>query len=349
MRKINWIVFGSFSQGSALHPFRGIFEKRPLKKTLKTFCVLVLMISCMMIFLAGCSEGAREEVYINPLPESAASDKVLTRLYFGYRDEHLLSGEGREITVPMNGRIETAVLAALIEGPKTAQELTPLIAHDTKVVNVSVSGEFVFLTLSKEFLTYPDIAGLSEGTKEYESAMAQRRLAVYSIVNTITELGQYSRVQILVDYDATGRGQRISRAEMGFSNESDTTLEPLMRDSDLILNPKNAAEKALNAYSKKDWEQLFNMIALKDSMGDKPEKEEFMRNTVSFDAGLLSFSVLEVSVSPGGKEATVMVSYTYRPRQGDTFNKINVPLRLVEENSVWKLSYYSLNKLTDIT
>lgn len=312
----------------------------------------IAVILIVILLFCSCNSNRTPEniIQINPLVESSGNEDVQARLYFGYKNDQFLSGESKKITVPTNGRIETSVINGLIEGPLAISgELTPLISKDTRVINVSSRGENIFITLSKEFLSYPDVSRLEEKPAEYQNAMNLRKLAVYSIVNSIIELGQYSQVQILIDYDETGRGQPVYKHEVGMSDDKNTILGPLSYNSEIVLNPGNTVYRVLNAYSKKDFEQLYDFIARVDSMGNRPDKDEFLLQMTSFDVGIETFEISEVIVSPNGLSAIVMVTYKYRSKDTDPFTKSNVPIKLNQENNVWKVTFYSISKLSDLT
>ena len=58
------------------------------------------------------------------------------------------------------------------------------------------------------------------------------------------------------------------------------------------------------------------------------------------DNKLVSFSVNGCSVSYDGQTAVVMLDYTIKTREGQTIEDTNVPVMLVREKDIWKLSYH---------
>jgi len=165
------------------------------------------------------------------------------------------------------------------------------------------------------------------------------------VVNTIVEMGTYSRVQIYIDRQDAGAAQRITRREAGWEDNSDDRLDPLGRMSELILTPQNTLIEALGSFEKKNWGRLYNFIAYTNPDGTlKPDTETFAE---VLDKGnvLESFSVTDSSVSSDGQEATVMLNYSIKTREGETLSRPNIPVKLVREEDIWKLTYTSLVKV----
>ena len=194
-------------------------------------------------------------IQINPLPEAVSKDKETARLYFGYMQEALLIGEVRVFSVPINENSEASIIAELIKGPSTARtDLTQLINPNTKVVNVTQDGTFLSVTLSQDFLTPPEDTS-ADGTENEAYEKTRKMLAAYSIVNTIVEQGNFSRVQIYIDDDGTGTGRPLTLEEAGLDGEG--TTEALERKGDLDLNGRNTLREIMSCIENKDWNMLY--------------------------------------------------------------------------------------------
>ncbi|MGI6169549.1 MAG: GerMN domain-containing protein, partial [Christensenellales bacterium] len=188
---------------------------------------IALLLVAAMLLLAGCSIFISEEdkgnIEIVPQIADVKSDEVTATLYFPYDDPSgmlfLLSGDTRKISIAPNERLEAAVLREMISGPSDGKSgLKTVLNPDISVTSVQVNGEYLFLTLSKEFLQ-PN--GIADGWEQDEEIAKQRndlqKLVTYSVVNTLLLLGQdYSRVQIMVDKTGDGSGERLTYAELGF-------------------------------------------------------------------------------------------------------------------------------------
>lgn len=301
------------------------------------------LLAAAMLIMAGCTgAGMRNEDKnlpdINPNAESANKDSADVMLYFSYRGEKLLAGETVTINVPVNESLEYAVVRALITSPTVNRaELSGLFWEGVKLVRVDSSADILFVTLSEEFVsTEPEKVVLEEGT-----VADQKKLAICSVVNTLIEMGNYSRVQIYVDKQA-GVGQRITRQEAGWE-DSTAHLDPLGRMSELILTPQNTLMQALDSFMKKDWTRLYNFTAYNNPDGSmKPDIETYAEALAVKGNVLESFSVTDSNVSGNGQKAVVILDYTMKTREGDSIGRTNIPVVLVREEGIWKFAYTSL-------
>lgn len=299
----------------------------------------------VIMMLSGCASVGNDVTGknipdINPRAESANKDTSNVRLYYSYKGEQLLAGETRSIDVPVSQKREQAVVEALIAGPSADRsELTGLFWDGVTLVSVENNADNLFVTLSEEFITTdPPTSALEEYT-----ALNRKMLAIYSIVDTITEMGTYSRVQINVQ--RKDGSQRIMRSEAGFKGE-DKALDPLYWDGDLILTPEKTLAKALDLYSKKNWTELYNYTAYTDVDGTvKPDSEDFSAALGETGSnGLDSFEPKGVNVSNDGQTAVVLLNYTIKTRNGDV-ERTMVPVIMVNEGELWKVSYSSINNV----
>ena len=119
--------------------------------------------------------------------------EILT-LYFMSADGTRLDYEIREVEVNPNQPIERFIIEQLIKGPENG-ELKRVIPTDTKIRDISAADGVCYVDLSSDFVT--------KQTGSYDDAIA----AVYSIVDSLCELEQVSRVQFLIEgerYDKYG-------------------------------------------------------------------------------------------------------------------------------------------------
>ncbi len=303
---------------------------------------IIAALMAFILVLSGCAaagQGAADKNTpdINPKAEAANKDTSKVRLYYSYKGEMLLAGETRSIDVPVSQKREEAVIRALIAGPSADRsELAGLFWEGVTLVGVENNADVLFVTLSEEFVTTdPPMTALDES-----SAKDRKMVAIYSIVNTITEMGTYSGVQINVQ--RKNGSQRIMRSEAGFGGE-DKALDSQYWNGDLILTPEKTLIQALDAYSKKNWAELYNYTAYTNIDGTvKPDSEDFsaaLAETGSND--LDSFEPKGVNVMSDGQSAVVLLNYTIKTRNGD-IERPMVPVILVLENELWKVSYSSI-------
>ncbi|MGI5848528.1 MAG: GerMN domain-containing protein [Christensenellales bacterium] len=310
---------------------------------MRQIIILIIVICVLLITAAGCSGPARVEPVntpdINPKAEAANKDTSAVTLYFSYRGENFLAGETRTIDIPVSDNMEAAVVRALIEGPSADKdELVGLFWDGIKLVGVDSNEDYLFVTLSEAFVsTDPGVIALED-----RDVHEQKKLAIYSIVNTLIEMGKYSRVQIYVDREG-GVRQRITLSEAGWTLDSGTWLEPLPRDSSLILTPENTLKESLKSFGKKDWVRLYNFIAYTSPDGTiKPDIDAFSESLAQKGNVLEDFSVIDSNVSFNGQSAVVMLNYSVKTREGDTIERTNIPVEIIREDDIWKLLYTSL-------
>ena len=131
------------------------------------------------------SENLTADQFIyNSGSEMINFERAEIRLYFASEDGKKLVETFR--TVVFNGNIpmERLVVEQVIEGPNSGFS-HPTVNADTKVVNVVTRDNICTVTLDKTFLTNQN--------------PVDPEVAVYSIVNSLTELPSISQVQILID------------------------------------------------------------------------------------------------------------------------------------------------------
>lgn len=128
----------------------------------------------------------RSNVRINPLLIPHRDEYVW--LYFRRSDGRGLGRERRLVQVIPDQDIEHTVLEQLIIGPGPHMTyLTPSIAPDTIIRSVTIEEGICYVNLSSEFLN---------PLAESEELML---LAVFSVVNSLTDLSNVTYVQFLID------------------------------------------------------------------------------------------------------------------------------------------------------
>ncbi|MGI5878733.1 MAG: GerMN domain-containing protein [Christensenellales bacterium] len=294
------------------------------------------------------------ELPLTPVQSEKAQRQSYT-LYFRYEDENYLAGEQRMLSASEDKRIEKVLLQDMIQnGPSAGSvKLKPVINPKTSVLSVSENREYLYITLSREFLEpiSDEIPANWAGDEKWrEQVYAERRLAVMAIVNTLTELGQYSRIQILVDTDNTGQGTRPTWEMLGFVRgdpEQDAQLaEPLSRDQSMVLTPRNTLNLLLKRFGEKNWKAVDAFIAQNDPRGyTKPPTEEMIAMLGMLDISLVSYEIHDEMVSNDGQSAVITVSYVFQLKDGNSFSIDRASMRMIRENSIWKMVYSSINQL----
>ena len=320
---------------------------------MRTTKVLLVILALGLItnacnIIPSISTADEETTDINPLPEAANTVGKEVTLYFKYAEENMLAGETRIIDVPVNERTEMAVLEEVFKGPSQDNpELNSVIPENATIIDLTESGEYLFVTLSKEFITESDLAMVDKAdAAAYEAAKQDMNLAIYSIVDTLIELGGFSRVQILVDTNDSGRGERISMADIGEDSTETGTLEPLGWNGTLVMTPENTVLLLMDALAKRDYTTLYALIAYSDTDGtSKPSREDFISNLSTQSSTMEEYRVLDDVVSSDANSVIVAVSFSMQSQDGDVTVKDNIILQLVRERDLWKVEYTSFEEV----
>lgn len=311
-------------------------------KILITGAVLVLTL------LSGCSplindDNTEADIPLFPGDTSEVQAKEYM-LYFQLDGEEYLAPEIRTLTIPESKSIEETLIRELISGPEgNSGKIVANINENTRLISVKGNEDILFVSLSEHFLTPP--AGLGKDIEdpfEYETLVSTtRRLALYSIANTITELGRYSFVQFYIDYDNNGTAIRPTLQEMGLSGEG--LIEPLFRNTDVIFSPASSVDTLMTAISDKNWTKVMEYTSLAESPDETID--EIIRHLELNDLSLNTYSILNNTVSLNGMSAVVLLSYTFAADDGTPNLKENVSVKMVLEDGIWKCSIVSINQI----
>lgn len=114
---------------------------------------------------------------------------VKVKLYFANADGDKLIAAYREKHYSTNTPLERFVVEELIAGPSGQIEgLYPVINPETKIINILTKDGICYVNLDSSFLTVVN--------------NVSTEVAVYSIVNSLVELDNINKVQILVNGEA---------------------------------------------------------------------------------------------------------------------------------------------------
>lgn len=310
--------------------------------------LMLLLCGCNSAFFGGVSERtppgseAQTPPPVPPSGDVVPGGQVRATMYYRYKSEPYMAAMVADLLPTANKGVEQMIVERLIAGPGAEyQDLAQTIHRDTKVLSVSEHHGFLSITLSAEFLLSPD--GSSEMGQEY---LLQRRMAAYSIVNSITELGLHSRILLLVDTMGTGEGERISRIQAGLETQEEQPIEPLLRDTQLIFTAEKTLELSLAAYRQKDWETLNSLIAVRDVDGTESPGRENLPERLANRMTLLEYTVQGgITVLPDGSQATMNVDCTFADAQGQPQIYKSLPVRLVRDSEIWHVAYPSLDAM----
>ena len=119
--------------------------------------------------------------FIDSISDVNAYDRAELTLYFSNETGDKLVAEKRSLMYSINNSLEKVALNELIKGP-VSENLRWTINPYAKIANVITTDGVCYVTFTTDIFA--------------EIAQPQKELMIYSIVNTLTELPNVSRVQI---------------------------------------------------------------------------------------------------------------------------------------------------------
>lgn len=164
-------------------------------KSKKIFMYIGIILALIFVIVLGWLVFKNKSTETNELneiiPEEEISNEQLRQtiitLYFMDKETADLAPEARQIDAKMLLENPYQVLInLLIEGPKNDQ-LLKLIPENTKLNNVEIKDEIVYIDFSEDFV------------KEQKLGKEQESLIINSILKTLVELSEVNGIKILID------------------------------------------------------------------------------------------------------------------------------------------------------
>jgi spore germination protein GerM len=165
----------------------------------------------LALLAAGCgvNDDAKKPADTDKPPGVAAAKPVKVTLYFADSQAEKLMPEEREV-VQNGATLEEAVVNELIKGP-LKEGLTKTIPESTKLLSLNVVDGVANVDFSREIQT------------KHWGGSAGETMTVYSVTNSLAELGGIDKVQLLVE------GEKVESL-LGHLD----TSQPLEQRDDLI-------------------------------------------------------------------------------------------------------------------
>ena len=137
----------------------------------------------------------RNNTILNPFisPHRIKQEKIT--LYFANNKNKLVK-ETIKTDFKQNKSMEIQIVEELINGSKSKKNVK-VIPSETKIRNIKTEDGICYIDLNSEFINK------MQGSEE------QQKLAIYSIVNSLTELSHISKVQFLIDGEKVGKIKNI--------------------------------------------------------------------------------------------------------------------------------------------
>lgn len=305
-----------------------------MKKLLSVFLVLIIILAC------GCTSSYMDKTdgdIIPPVQDSTVSTlSVVAPLYFRFYNEPALIRYALNVETTTHEQPEFYALSALLSKPLGERsDITYLFKGKTKLVSVKSDNNYLYVTLSQDF--YEDTKGAND-----EETRLNRKLAIYSIVNTVCEMGNHNYVQIYIAQNGAQLRPDSYTVGLQKSQGDSTPLGPLSRETDLLLTPSNVTKIALDYYSKTQWDKLY--LYLSEGSEKLPVLEEMAQQFNYLDLKMSEITVEDnYTVSDDNKTAYVQISFKIRS-QNTSYEVSNVPLQLNLKGRTWLINYDSLLK-----
>lgn len=180
----------------ALKPEEEILIRAAIVKTLTQAptCSLVAFTvnSEPLLFRDGTLVGSMsaDSFVENPGKQINSSVETTLNLYFSSKDGTKLVKETRTVHYSTNISMEKLIMEQLIEGPKKSESQATLPAS-TRLISVSVVDGVCYLNLGDSF--------------KNQNAEVTEEIVLYSIVNSLTELQNVSKIQISINGSTDGK------------------------------------------------------------------------------------------------------------------------------------------------
>ncbi|HWQ57903.1 MAG TPA: GerMN domain-containing protein [Clostridia bacterium] len=339
---------------------------------------LLALAALLLLTLSGCallpSVGIGEDSVREDLPaidpEAGVAREIQVKLFYRLADEAYLVGVTSTLTVLSSERPEKAMVRELLSGvPPLANNVSEVIPANTRIVDVSLDGAILYVTLSGDFF---DTAILDDAERENGQSLSAgfiskeeydarveaarkemylcRRLAVCSIVNTITSYDPNVRVHLLFDLDGSGAGARVSREELGFPpNEQANSdlLEPMEYDAEAVLSPLTLAKCALDRMMSGEYEKAYVLFAETESGGmQKPTYANFETEMLSMGR-ITGYTLYSYRIDAAAGVAYVLSDLEITDAAGNARTVANVEVPLRGEGNLYKLGYYAFKAIME--
>jgi hypothetical protein len=291
------------------------------------------------------SDPNQTNIALNVQKAANAGQTQTAVLYYRFNSESVLVPDTHIIEESQGSSFEYDLVNTLIAGPSSDKiEMMQVINPDTQLVSITANQDYIYITLSNEFIQAPSWAGSNWENDPQIAAQVylSKRLAMYSIVNTITESTEYTKVQLYVDINNEGKVQRVTRRDVGLigDGKEEQPLEPMTRNSDIILTPYNSLQLALSFIQDGNYEK--NYLYTTDDLhtgAKKPAKDDYLYLFSNVTKSLINYTINpNITVSNDGQSAVAVINYQIKTSQGISDN-IDVPVMLYKEKECWKVAY----------
>ncbi|MCI7736184.1 MAG: GerMN domain-containing protein [Clostridiales bacterium] len=292
--------------------------------------------------------ATQEPDFSHLLGTRPANDTMNVTLYFRYRQTELLGAQSMALDITRDQTVARSIVEELVAGPDTLHgQLTALFPKGTQVLSVTGEGTTAFVTLSRAFLGAPD--GAPQDWEDLESwqeeAALRRRLAVQSLVLSLTEGGRYQRVQLMIAQTDDDAPERVPLYcfDREQTNPS-VVLGACSRDEAVLLTPQRAMALILEGWQARDWAQVYQLLT-PESGGQLLTLSDFEAQMRRADVSLLDYTISQGTVSLDGRTATVVLDASLRSTTGGDAQIVRESVALVRSADNWAMTPSTLESL----
>ena len=329
---------------------------------------LILLLSVILVLTAvtGCagwmsnplnnSDGSPKPGQTDdPLPVDPYEEAKETQitLYFKHEIADFLVPEGRKVMQEKKST-ELLIMEELLKGPQGFQKVL-VMPPGTEILDVTRRNDTVFVNLTDGFLNPFDLTAIPGKQNLVEEEIQQtqlemKRLALYSIVNSLTYLDGVNQVKIMVSntqlsYEAMSANLLI---------QDSSTLDPeapmvaLRRNKNVNQTPGKTVRLFLNALlTEPDWDIMYPFLSTKTMDGSTlPPLDELKERINPIVGGMIAFEgnpVLEEEYLQN--KAFVTVQYTVKTEE--PVKVVTDVFTLDEIDGIWKLRLPAFFSLSD--
>lgn len=326
---------------------------------IKKFILLILVVASLAVQI-GCtgffdnankeqnnshSADPEKQQGASPLPidpyEQATELKIT--LYFKHEIADFLVPEERTVMQEKKST-EQIIVEELLKGSQGFQRLL-IMPPGTEIIDITRRNDTVFVNLTDDFLHPIDLSAIPgrENTPEEDYHVIQaemKRLAVYSIVNSLTMLDGVNQVKLMIN------NAQLSYRDMGTELllEEGTELDPdspmvaLLRNSNMNQSPARTVRLVFNALTAEpNWDLIYPFLSTRTMDGSTlPPLDEFKAQTPPVIGGMIAFEG-----SPVLKEEYLIdkafVTVQYTDKTTDTLREVTEMLTVDMVDGVWKM------------
>lgn len=289
------------------------------------FLVVFFLCGCTKLYVNSNYNEKYDTVQLHP---QATEKSTTITLYYGISGEDYIVPVTKEVVYSDAPPNDFFAVRELIKS-ETEAGLINYINPNTEVVTLGISNDTVSVCLSEDILMVPatEDGNWQMDESKVKEVMRQRKMAVYCIVNTLTEFAPYTRVQIYIDQKNNNSDEmRVSRGTLGFVGDGleMQTLEALPRDNSCVLTPANTVKLALNYLGANQAENFFAQL---EQVSAGMNAQEFSTKFSVQKMMLGDYYVHDNYTVSGDGSAVVMIDYAIR--MGSVISEYkSIPVRL---------------------